>query len=558
MPNKFVHGGNSQFFDGQIITESAATQLTAAGGNSYTPQQVVENVESLLPTNEGYDVQNKKDRNAVIFTAKYLAGQMQTSSDGSYALWLVGDSLGVGSGAQYVGGWRTGLESALRNLRSDFNFVGSIATLSTTSEGTGLAWHSCVSGNTINDATTNLVARLALCVPRPSAVVMCLGTNNIVAGQTLTQMQTAFQSYVSTLFTNLPDTLLFVVAPPKFFAGSSVGGNLATWNALRNSYVAWLETYCNSYNNSQGSIKLVYLNPGDSLSAGTYQNDGVHFNRMGNAAFGQLIAKTLDSFMSKDGKLISKVQPSTFKKRPLCGSIILDAAGDARITAGNGLDIIAGKSYALQFDFYPTALGAGPLALFSIGPRGSQPATWFTFRQLGSSIDLGGYDGTAVYVTNTSAQDYALKINKWHRVIGILYYGGGTNSVVGLYVNGKLVGMLYNLNSNWLTSAATAYVGNSPDYVSCPGYYSNLRAWVGPSIPLPGSMQALLAVESNYYLDTPIAADSGTSTREFDGSLADDVSGNAAATLVGGVAALSPAYPGGTPLRPWETGGDYP
>lgn len=69
---KFVHGGLNQFFDGQIITDSAATALAALGGNSYTPQEVVENIDSLLSSNEGYDARNKKDRNAIIFIGKNL------------------------------------------------------------------------------------------------------------------------------------------------------------------------------------------------------------------------------------------------------------------------------------------------------------------------------------------------------------------------------------------------------------------------------------------------------------------------------------------------------
>lgn len=70
--DKFVHGGLNQYFDGQIVSASSATSLAALGGNSYTPKELVDNAESLLPTNQGSDTQNKKDRNATVFIAKRL------------------------------------------------------------------------------------------------------------------------------------------------------------------------------------------------------------------------------------------------------------------------------------------------------------------------------------------------------------------------------------------------------------------------------------------------------------------------------------------------------
>ncbi|MGL4808164.1 MAG: hypothetical protein ACRC4O_05425, partial [Giesbergeria sp.] len=150
--------------------------------------------------------------------------------------------------------------------------------------------------------------------------------------------------------------------------------------------------------------------------------------------------------------------------------------------------------------------------------------------------------------------------NKWHRIVAIIHRGNGTanSGSAGLYVNGRLVGQIYGLPGTWAASGYTLYLGNSPDYVSCPGYYSSLRVWGGTGVPRPGSMAALRAVEANYFLDEPIAPGYGTSAREFDGALTDQVSGNAASTLVGGATALAAAYPGGTPLRPWENSFDYP
>lgn len=71
--SKFVHNGLSTFDDGQIISDSAATSLAAAGGTSVTYTELVQNVDNYLTTNEGPDPRNAKDRNSVIFTNKYLA-----------------------------------------------------------------------------------------------------------------------------------------------------------------------------------------------------------------------------------------------------------------------------------------------------------------------------------------------------------------------------------------------------------------------------------------------------------------------------------------------------
>ena len=472
-------------------------------------------------------------------------------------LWLVGDSLGVGSGTPYVGGWRTGAEAALRWRRSDFDFVGHVMTLASTSAATGLAWHSCVSGSTIAAATAALASRLAECTATPDAVVVQLGTNDMVVGQSAAQMQSAWTAYESAVFAALPNAVIIVVAPPPFVAGTSVGGNLAAWNAVRTAYVAWLKPRC------LADRRMRYVDPAadPGLSAGEYQDDGVHYNRLGNAVVGGAIADTIDAFM---GTIQDTPAPPlrAFRQRQFAGSVLVDAAGDVRTVTGAGLDIPAVGHYAVAVDLYPTALAAGPLAVLAIGPRNANPAMWLCIRQLGNALDLGGYSGTGTWVTtaNPGAEDRCLVLNKWHRLVAIIHRGNGVVNTgsAALYVNGRLVGQIYGLPGTWPASAFTTYLGNSPDYVSCPGYYSSLRVWSGANVPRPGSMAALAAVEANYFLDEPVAPGCCTSVREFDGNLLDTVSGNAASTLVGGATALAPAYPGGTPLRPWEIGSDYP
>ena len=251
------------------------------------------------------------------------------------------------------------------------------------------------------------------------------------------------------------------------------------------------------------------------------------------------------------------------EQRNLAGSLILGANDDARLATGTGgLDMPAGPglagSYALAFDVYPTALAAGPLTLAAMGPRHAEPATWYLFQQAGEALTLQIYDGAGVGNITGSACDFSLKVNKWHRIVGIWYRSATAGqSVVGLYCNAKLVGLLYGLASTWLASAQTFFLGNGPDYASTPGYYSNVRCWKGSEMPRPGSLEALRAVEDNYFHDAPLIPTGGAATYELDGALTDDVSGNAALTLVGAGAVLTAAYPGGTPLRPWEVGADY-
>ena len=471
------------------------------------------------------------------------------------SLWLVGDSLGVGSGVPFIGGWRTGIEASLRRFRSDFDFVGDRMTLASSSAGTGLAWHSCVSGETISAAGALVAQQLSGCLATPDAVVATLGTNDIVAGQTLAQMKVSWAAYESALFSALPNAQLFAVAPPVFVAGSSVGGNLSAWNSTRTSYVAWLSA------RSLADPRLVFVDPCASpgMSPGEFQSDGVHFNRLGNASFGGAIADALDTWLGPVRKGALPV-PRMFRQRNVAGSVLVDAAGDVRTVTGAGCDIPAVGGFAVAIDLYPTALGAGPLAVLAIGPRNANPAMWLCIRQLASALDLGGYSGAGTWVTAafSSAEDRCLVVNKWHRIVAIIHRGTGSlQGSAGLYVNGRLVGTIYGLANTWPASAQTLYLGNSPDYVSCPGYYSSLRVWSGPLVPRPGSMAALRAVEANFFNDEPVVPGATTSVREFDGDLLDAVSGAAASTLVGGSTALASAHPQGTPLRPWEIGADY-
>lgn len=71
--NKFVNNGLNQFFPGQIITAAAATSLAALGGSSVDAATLAESPFSYLNTNEGPDVANQKDRNALIMLAQLLS-----------------------------------------------------------------------------------------------------------------------------------------------------------------------------------------------------------------------------------------------------------------------------------------------------------------------------------------------------------------------------------------------------------------------------------------------------------------------------------------------------
>ncbi|MGL4809382.1 MAG: SGNH/GDSL hydrolase family protein, partial [Giesbergeria sp.] len=340
------------------------------------------------------------------------------------SFWLVGDSLGVGSGAAYVGGWRTATEAWLRRFRADFDFVGDRMVLATTSAATGLAWHSCVSGETIGNATSALATRLAQCTTTtPDAVVAALGTNDIVGGSSAATMQTAWQTYEAAVFAALPNATIFVVAPPIFVAGTSVGGNLATWNAVRTTYVAWLAARC------AADTRLVYIDPSTSpgLVAADFQDDGVHYNRTGNAAVGAAIGAAIDAWLGpvKAGALPI---PRLFRQRQFAGSVLVDAAGDVRTATGAGCDIPTTGHYAVAIDLYPTALAAGPLAVLAIGPRSANPNMWLCIRQLANALDLGGYSGSGTWVTSgtASAEDRCLVLNKWHRIVAIIHRGNGT------------------------------------------------------------------------------------------------------------------------------------
>lgn len=125
------------------------------------------------------------------------------------------------------------------------------------------------------------------------------------------------------------------------------------------------------------------------------------------------------------------------------------------------------------------------------------------------------------------------------------------SGTVGLYVNAQLVGLMQGLSS-WSMSSQTMRFGKVPEFNGTPGFVSRVKCYKGTSVPRPGTMGCLLAVEDSLYEDAALVPGACSASFMLDSSLADNINGNPSFSLVG-VAAAAGAYPGGaTPKRPWE------
>lgn len=481
----------------------------------------------------------------------YLSASARATAGTPISIWLIGDSNGVGSNGVttgYVGGWRNGIEQALACKRSDFDFVGSTVTAREGAD-CGLTWHDCYAGEKVEDATTNLTTRLAGCASTPQIVVECLGTNNLVAGDTAAQLLVKQQAYEAALFAALPNAHLFVTAPPPLIDGSTTHASLTALQATQADYNALLSAHC------AADPRLTYVSL-SSMAKGEFQLDGVHENRQGQISHGELVATPIDLRMGPAFRM-GPPTPRQFRQRHVQYSLLMGANSD-------GVNCVSGNGYAggansmmIALDLYPTALDAALRTIICYGNYSDMgvAGAWMLSQNNGAlsvywnnaSGTLGG-SGHAMY--------RGLVVNKWHRLVLVAHLNGGASSL-GLYINRRLAGVIGGLPA-WNFPAAAINLGKEGVTFSNgqKGYYSRLRAYRGSSIPRPGSKAAQIAVDSDYYDDGPLVSGACIACHDFDGVLTDTVYGGTSFTIVGGTTFAGP-YPSGTPLRPWEFAADY-
>lgn len=454
---------------------------------------------------------------------------------------FLGDSNTIGNDG--AGGYRSPLYTALREWRDDFEFVGTkIDVPITATASLGNWYHDAVAGTSISAVAAAYPGYVAILGSPPDITIDMIGTNDIVAGQTLAQMLADRALLDAAYASNCPGAQHVVVGIPPFVAGTTVGANLATWNALRTQYNAALALAC-------ARPGYFYLSP-DALGPGDYFADGVHLNTWGAGTLGQQLALFLDRFLL--GQRRGEKLPRAIRERPTWpATYIPNGAAD---TLGNAADPgfkPGAASFAVALDWYPVAVGPGTqFNIASYGDVGA-PADFWGILHLANTFRVFFGNLTQRFDVLQPAV-FAACPQRWHRIVFIAYRDGA-NSRLGLYVNGQLVGLHIGVAAWPAFAQKPIQFGLSTSVVGTPSaYYGSISAFSGTSIPKPGSVAALRAVENDFYLGQSLVAGAATAEIPQSTNLNDEISGNPALGFTAGAPAFIGAWPLGVPRRPWN------
>jgi lysophospholipase L1-like esterase len=465
---------------------------------------------------------------------------------------FLGDSTTSGSNGLYtglVGGYPARTIQTLLGLRSDFEVIGSQIELAENAAGCNVPYSEGHTGFTIAQLTAGYAGFCASPgVGVPDLVIFMAGTNDMVAGRTLVQMEADYAAARTEILTVGPATRIIWMPPMQFQDGTTTHATLAALQALQASVVAFLAAWAPEQKNS-------YYNASSQL-AGSGQTlvDGVHPNLSGEAIIGDGLAAQLDIWLGPRRRLPI---PRVFLTRQTWASeeCITDTTDGLTCTAHPGFNPGAG-SFTLVGTYAMGAVpAAGTYAIFSYGTYAVNNYYGLLLVSDGTTAHLRLYwDNTTVTIggaTASFAESPGLLANSRNR---IMIQADASTGTVGLYVNGQLAGLAQGIGP-WTNTQQTFYVALDATFGSgAVGFYQEVQAY--KAVPArPGSVAALQAALGDYYQRTAPIAGEGSAYFTLDGTLADDVyaPGDPNPNMVahGGMAAVG-AYPAGTPLMPWN------
>lgn len=458
--------------------------------------------------------------------------------------------------------YRDTTASKLRQWRSDFEIIGSISA-PPTAPPNGCAgaiqpqswYHDGHSGFTIAQLAAGYASFVAAPTGAPDVVVVMAGTNDLPS-RTLLQMQTDWAALYAAIVLANPSAIVVAMPPPNVVAGSVSGGNVATWQALRNLFRNWLMT------------TWVPANPGTSFCDASsapgiddFYTDGIHWNEQGASNVGETLADVLNTLMGKQTTPIANGDslPRTFLPRTAQGSAPLwKNTSGLSVAAHAGLNPGAG-SFTFAIDYMPQSTSAPALQTIAVYGTiaGGGGANWWALFQFGSELRLYWFSAgevIAASVPNILLGTNVLTSGAWHRIIVM---ADASTNTVGLYLNGSCIGLATGVTA-WNTAQETFFLGyEATNNNGAPGTYARAMAW--KAVPArPGGEQALIAAERDYYLGDSIVAGSCSCNFQLDQSLTDQDFSNPPLVAVTYGGGLLVAYPGASPLRPWEVVGAQP
>jgi lysophospholipase L1-like esterase len=451
---------------------------------------------------------------------------------------FVGDSITQGfSVGPHVGGFRLPLWQMIRAVRNDIDVIGFLHTYfdvdPTYAAYTGSPplyalqrWqHSGYSGKKIEDITTNYTSGNVAVSGQPDLVFVMIGTNNVAAGDSAATMETKYNTMLDQIHAVSPSARIVICAICPFVAGSTVGGNLAAWNGVRDTFVTWLADAVNGPLATRRYVE--FLDPTTGLSGADILSDGVHPNASGFTKIARTYFERLDGLYSVRRGLTC---PRPFRQRLLQSSLKLaTASADFVQFSSDASKSPATGDFAVSFDFYPTSLPATLGVLFQYGV----PYTsGIMIASNGAGIGVYLISGAPIIGAGTNSP---LVLNRWHRICVI---GNRSRGLVALYVNGCPVSVASGVAAWTVATSLNGFVGTAGGIDGALGYYGTLRFYKGSSVPQIETKACSDAVEAEYFDGTPLCA-GGTSNVPFNEgtgvSAADVVSGGVAGALAAGV-----------------------
>ncbi len=327
---------------------------------------------------------------------------LATEPDGVTRICPMGDSLTQGPGADTIAAYREPLWTLLRQSRSNFRFVGSQQSgFTTASFGTsnrtilGDWHHEGHSGQAIAAMASYTAAMV-----QSDIILLCIGTNDAINGQTGAQMLASMTALLVTLAANVSDTCVVLISKiPYLYAPVAAP---STKN-----------THIDTFNTGLAALAAVHgrnfrvVNIANQLDAGSeFSTDGIHYNIAGSVKIAGLWATEIERVVFARGAGV----PRRFTIRAAGSSVDLAQGSTDTLVIPYGAGLKAGTgSFTVGIWFRPhPGLIAGDHVLVQYG---TAHADGYLIAQNGRTLKVW-LKGVLLHTSFP-----CLVAEQWHRIV---------------------------------------------------------------------------------------------------------------------------------------------
>jgi hypothetical protein len=535
---------------------------------------------------------------------------MPQQSVTSVTIMPMGDSTTITSDvdtAQQAGSWRPAFEARLSGSRSNWEFVGTQYTQTSGAGGLHNFAHEGHGGFTISQINTAFPYYVGgdagagiVGVGCPSIIVLEIGTNDVVQGQSAAQMEANYTTLAGTIFGTCPNVRVVICGPMPFSAGSTPGANLAAWNTTIGTVAAWIQTVFIPTQTALGQT-WIYFDL-SWMGIGEHQSDGVHPYVSGLSEWGLRLADLFSADPRLFGPQIGQnVRPRLFRTRYPTGALDFGTPTLNNVTVTDPGMSPGSGSFACAVDWLPKTLTSGAATSTVILSYGTaQTTSWYALTQIGTQLSFwwgsssgsgpligppslgdggafsgwdggfGGYPGTGLL-----AQGNTLIAATWQRTV---FACDSSALVCALYNNGDLLGAVsvpaWSMATNGTATLQVPQLSNA-----APSFMGRLHCWQTPgqfaaaypnnaAVAVPGTMAFAALVNRDYQFGAPLSPGNYSARYDlnvspptaagqslWDASAAQWNDGGGANLIVGSAFGQLNGPGFITAPRPWELGG---